>query len=37
MTNESTLLTPPAPGLFPDHRRNLEHEDGGMMRNVLFG
>lgn len=30
-------LAPAIPGLFMVHCHNLEHEDGGMMRNVLFG
>lgn len=30
------LITPTLPGLFMYHCHNLEHEDGGMMRNVLF-
>ena len=30
------LLAPELPGLFMYHCHNLEHEDGGMMRNVLF-
>jgi len=30
------LVTPTEPGLFMYHCHNLEHEDGGMMRNVLF-
>lgn len=29
------LLTPTEPGLFLYHCHNLEHEDGGMMRNYL--
>ena len=29
-------LAPTIPGLFMVHCHNLEHEDGGMMRNVLF-
>ena len=29
-------LAPTVPGLFMVHCHNLEHEDGGMMRNVLF-
>jgi len=28
-------LTPTEPGLFMYHCHNLEHEDGGMMRNFL--
>jgi FtsP/CotA-like multicopper oxidase with cupredoxin domain len=31
------LLAPTEPGLFMYHCHNLEHEDGGMMRNCLFG
>ncbi len=31
------LVTPTQPGLFMYHCHNLEHEDGGMMRNCLFG
>ncbi|MCA1971578.1 MAG: multicopper oxidase family protein [Pseudomonadota bacterium] len=31
------LLAPTEPGLFLYHCHNLEHEDGGMMRNCLFG
>ena len=30
-------LAPTIPGLFMYHCHNLEHEDGGMMRNVMFG
>jgi FtsP/CotA-like multicopper oxidase with cupredoxin domain len=30
------LLAPTVPGLFMYHCHNLEHEDGGMMRNCLF-
>ncbi|MGH8705638.1 MAG: multicopper oxidase domain-containing protein [Burkholderiales bacterium] len=30
------LIAPTVPGLFMYHCHNLEHEDGGMMRNVLF-
>ena len=30
------LVTPTIAGLFMFHCHNLEHEDGGMMRNVLF-
>ncbi|HSF21728.1 MAG TPA: multicopper oxidase domain-containing protein [Burkholderiales bacterium] len=30
------LVTPSVPGLFMYHCHNLEHEDGGMMRNCLF-
>lgn len=30
------LVAPTVPGLFMYHCHNLEHEDGGMMRNVLF-
>jgi len=30
-------LTLTEPGLFMYHCHNLEHEDGGMMRNVMFG
>ena len=30
-------LAPIVPGLFMYHCHNLEHEDGGMMRNCLFG
>ncbi len=30
------LLAPTEPGLFMYHCHNLEHEDGGMMRNCLF-
>jgi len=30
-------LTPDEPGMFMYHCHNLEHEDGGMMRNVLVG
>ena len=30
------LLAPPVAGLFMYHCHNLEHEDGGMMRNCLF-
>jgi bilirubin oxidase len=33
----TVAFTPPEPGLFLYHCHNLEHEDGGMMRNVLFG
>jgi FtsP/CotA-like multicopper oxidase with cupredoxin domain len=29
-------IAPTVPGLFMYHCHNLEHEDGGMMRNVLF-
>ena len=29
-------IAPTVPGLFMVHCHNLEHEDGGMMRNVLF-
>lgn len=29
-------VAPTIPGLFMYHCHNLEHEDGGMMRNVLF-
>ena len=29
------FLTPDEPGMFMYHCHNLEHEDGGMMRNVL--
>lgn len=29
-------VTPTIPGLFMVHCHNLEHEDGGMMRSVLF-
>ncbi len=31
------LVAPTEPGLFMYHCHNLEHEDGGMMRNCLFG
>ena len=31
------LVTPGVPGLFMYHCHNLEHEDGGMMRNCMFG
>ena len=31
------LLAPSVPGLFMYHCHNLEHEDGGMMRNCVFG
>ncbi|HRP95088.1 MAG TPA: multicopper oxidase domain-containing protein [Rhodocyclaceae bacterium] len=31
------LLAPSEPGLFMYHCHNLEHEDGGMMRNCRFG
>ena len=31
----SVQLTPTEPGLFMYHCHNLEHEDGGMMRNFL--
>ena len=31
------LIAPTVPGLFMVHCHNLEHEDGGMMRNVQFG
>ncbi|HUF22102.1 MAG TPA: multicopper oxidase domain-containing protein, partial [Burkholderiales bacterium] len=31
------LVAPSEPGLFMYHCHNLEHEDGGMMRNCLFG
>ena len=30
------LIAPAVPGLFMYHCHNLEHEDGGMMRNCLF-
>jgi bilirubin oxidase len=30
------LVTPTEPGLFMYHCHNLEHEDGGMMRNCRF-
>jgi bilirubin oxidase len=30
------LIAPTVPGLFMYHCHNLEHEDGGMMRNCLF-
>ncbi|MDA0578623.1 MAG: multicopper oxidase domain-containing protein, partial [Verrucomicrobia bacterium] len=30
------LIAPQIPGLFMYHCHNLEHEDGGMMRNCLF-
>jgi bilirubin oxidase len=30
-------VAPIVPGLFMYHCHNLEHEDGGMMRNVMFG
>jgi bilirubin oxidase len=30
-------LAPLVPGLFMYHCHNLEHEDGGMMRNCMFG
>ena len=30
-------VAPTLPGLFMVHCHNLEHEDGGMMRNVMFG
>ena len=30
-------VAPAVPGLFMYHCHNLEHEDGGMMRNVMFG
>jgi bilirubin oxidase len=30
------LVAPTQPGLFLYHCHNLEHEDGGMMRNCLF-
>jgi len=29
-------IAPTVPGLFMYHCHNLEHEDGGMMRNVVF-
>ena len=29
-------IAPTVPGLFMYHCHNLEHEDGGMMRNCLF-
>jgi FtsP/CotA-like multicopper oxidase with cupredoxin domain len=31
------LVAPTEPGLFMYHCHNLEHEDGGMMRNCMFG
>jgi bilirubin oxidase len=31
------LVAPTEPGLFMYHCHNLEHEDGGMMRNCRFG
>ena len=30
------LMAPPVAGLFMYHCHNLEHEDGGMMRNCVF-